>query len=57
MKSYEIEYNSIVKKRSQTSYRGPERQASAIRKCSILKQTKEIEYNSILQNTKKINSI
>ena len=53
MKNYEIEYNSIVKKRNSTSYGGPERQALAIRKYSLLKQTKEIEYSSNLQLNKK----
>ena len=46
MNNYEIEYNCIVKNRKLMIYRGPEHQAASIKRCSILKQVKEIEYSN-----------
>lgn len=46
MQGYEIQYNNIVKNRKKTAYFVSDNQVNSIKRCSILRQTKEIKYSS-----------
>ncbi len=50
---YDKQYSEIVKDMAPPMYRTPEEQGNSIKKCSILKPIKEIEYSFYSKKTHK----